>query len=170
MSESNELIKSDDEFLEPDEVERAIISYNPRAFEGVKKEKKQELLKTVSAVMVTTLTSREHSGPLPDPETLHGYNQLIPNGADRVMIMAEKNQEHRHQLQKTVVDKKLSHNRTGQYLGFLIGLVGIGCGTFLAANGNTTVGGIIAGGTVVSLVSVFVIGKKFESKDSSNEN
>ena len=37
--------------------------------------------------------------------------------------------------------------------------------TFLAYSGETTVGGIIAGGTVVSLVSVFVIGKKIQKSD-----
>ena len=36
---------------------------------------------------------------------------------------------------------------------------------FLAYSGEPTVGGIIAGGTVVSLVSVFVIGKRLQKSE-----
>ena len=32
------------------------------------------------------------SGPLPPPWILEGYNQTIPNGANRIMTMAEKGQ------------------------------------------------------------------------------
>jgi len=39
----------------------------------------------------------------------------------------------------------------------------------LAATGATTVGGIIAGGTVISLVSVFVIGKSTQRKSIKDQ-
>lgn len=32
-----------------------------------------------------------HSGPLPPPSDLAQYNDIISNGADRIMAMAEKN-------------------------------------------------------------------------------
>ena len=35
-------------------------------------------------------------GPIPPPGILAGYNNVIPNGADRVIMMAEKEQAHRH--------------------------------------------------------------------------
>lgn len=39
---------------------------------------------------------RTHSGPIPDPDTLERYNQIIPNAANRILEMAEKEQAHRH--------------------------------------------------------------------------
>src|SRR5206468_1881503 len=42
-------------------------------------------------------------GPLPDPGELAAYNQIIPNGADRIMKMAEEQSAHRIGLEKTVV-------------------------------------------------------------------
>lgn len=36
------------------------------------------------------------SGPLPPPQVLDGYDQIITNGADRIMEMAEREQAHRH--------------------------------------------------------------------------
>lgn len=136
-----------------EELEQELIQVNPKIFQGVNKRKKTEILKSVSVSMM-------HSGPLPDPQSLSSYDQLIPNGADRIMKMAEKQQDHRMKIERTAIGRQTFQSFMGQIFGFLIGLAGIGSGTFLAYNGFTTVGTVIAGGTVVSLVSVFVIGRK----------
>ncbi|HEX7002390.1 MAG TPA: DUF2335 domain-containing protein [Trueperaceae bacterium] len=39
-----------------------------------------------------------YSGPLPPAHELAGYDRVIPNGADRIMAMAEREQEHRHKM------------------------------------------------------------------------
>lgn len=136
-----------------DELEQELVQVNPNVFQGVNKKKKTEILKSVSVTMM-------HAGPLPDPQSLSSYDQLIPNGADRIMKMAEKQQDHRMKIESTAIGRQTFQSFMGQVFGFLIGLAGIGSGTFLAYNGFTTVGTVIAGGTVVSLVSVFVIGRK----------
>lgn len=142
------------------QLERELISQNPAIFDGIPSEKKEELLRDISFTMIQ---QKSHSGPLPDAETLIKYNSVIPNGADRIMKMAENQQEHRMIIEKKIIFEQSSQSKLGQWFGLIIGMVGIGCGTFLAYSGETTVGGIIAGGTVVSLVSVFVIGKKIQS-------
>lgn len=147
------------------EIEEDLVKYNPRVFKGVPQEKKIEILQSLSVVSVQ---HKSHSGPLPDAETLIQYNSVIPNGADRIMTMAERQQSHRISLENKLVTSQSNQSKMGQIFGLVIGLVGIGCGTFLAAIGATTVGGIIAGGTVVSLVSVFVIGKSIQRKKSKD--
>lgn len=144
------------------ELEQELTTINPQIFHGVNPKKKEEILKSFSVTMVHL---RSHSGPLPDAETLIQYNSVIPDGADRIMKMAEKQQEHRMELEMKVVTGHSRQSVIGQWFGLIIGLVGIGCGTFLAYSGEPTVGGIIAGGTVVSLVSVFVIGKKLQKSE-----
>jgi uncharacterized membrane protein len=143
--------ENSDDSLE--ELEQELVQVNPKIFHGVNKRKKTEILKSVSVTMM-------HSGPLPDPQSLSAYDQLIPNGADRIMKMAEKQQDHRMKIERTAIGRQTFQSFIGQVFGFLIGLTGIGSGTFLAYNGFTTVGAVIAGGTVVSLVSVFVIGRR----------
>ena len=147
----NQSDESSNENLE--ELEQELVQVNPKIFQGVNKKKKTEILKSVSVTMM-------HSGPLPDPQSLNAYNQLIPNGADRIMKMAENQQNHRMNIERTAIGRQTFQSFMGQIFGFIIGLAGIGSGTFLAYNGFTTVGTVIAGGTVVSLVSVFVIGRK----------
>ena len=143
------------------EIEEDLTSYNPEIFKGVPQKKKLEILRSFS---VLSIQHESHSGPLPDADTLIKYDSVIPNGADRIMKMAENQQTHRMSLENKVVTSQSKQSKLGQIFGLIIGLVGIGCGTFLAATGEPTVGGIIAGGTVVSLVSVFVIGKSIQRK------
>ena len=144
------------------ELEQELIAVNPQIFQGINPKKKEEILRSVS---VTMIQERSHSGPLPDAETLIKYNSVIPDGADRIMKMAEKQQEHRMSIENKVIQSQTKQSGLGQWFGLIIGLVGIGCGTFLAYSGETTVGGIIAGGTVVSLVSVFVLGKRRQKSE-----
>lgn len=49
----------------------------------------------VVEAVVTQITrvQKSHSGPLPDIETLRGYADLIDNGAERIMRMAELEQK-----------------------------------------------------------------------------
>ncbi|EKB56914.1 DUF2335 domain-containing protein [Bergeyella zoohelcum] len=145
------------------ELEQDLLSVNPKIFDGISIKKKQEILRSVS---VTLIQEKMHSGPLPDAESLVKYNSVIPNGADRIMQMAEKQQKHRIEIEKRVILSQNTQGLLGQIFGLVIGLFGISCGTFLAHGGETVVGGLIAGTTVISLVSVFVLGKKRQRKDN----
>jgi uncharacterized membrane protein len=144
------------------ELEKELKSTNPKIFNGINNAKKNEILRSFAIVSVH---ERTHSGPIPDAETLEKYDSVIPNGADRIMKMAENQSEHRISIEKKVVGSQSMQSIIGQIFGFLTGLFGIGCGTFLAYSGESTVGGVIAGGTVVSLVSVFVLGRKRQKQD-----
>lgn len=145
------------------ELENKITNQNPNIFDGINNKKKKELLKLFSTTV--SIQQRTHSGPLPDAETLAQYNSIIPNGADRIMTMAEKQQDHRINIEKTVIKSQNNQSVLGQVFGLIIGIFGIICGTFLAYSGESQVGSIIAGGTVISLVTVFVIGKRKQKKD-----
>ena len=41
-------------------------------------------------------------GPLPPPEILAQYEQILPGSAERIMVMAENQAEHRQSLEETV--------------------------------------------------------------------
>lgn len=143
------------------ELEKDLTTVNPTIFDNISKKKKFEILQSLS---FTLIQEKSHSGPLPDAEMLVQYNSVIPEGADRIMKMAEKQQNHRMQIENKVINSQSLQSKLGQIFGLIIGIVGIASGTYLASIGETTVGGIIAGGTVVSLVSVFVLGKKSQRK------
>ncbi len=56
---------------------------------------------------------------------------------------------------------KLIHiTQTGQILGFIVAICGLGASVMLAWLGAQTAASIVGGATVISLVSAFVLGQK----------
>jgi len=102
------------------------------------------------------------AGPLPPPEYLKGYNEILKNGAERIMSMAEKQSAHRIRIEGFTIQEQLKQSGRGQIFGFILAIVLIGSAIFLALRGYETVASIIAGTTIVGLATVFVIGKKKE--------
>ena len=111
-------------------------------------------------------------GPIPPPQILDKYNQILPGAADRILKMAEKEQSHRHEMQEKLVESQASdfrqdrnEKRLGQIFGFAIGVVSIISGSVTAIQGAPWAGGFIGSAGVVGLVSVFVVGRR-DQQDS----
>ena len=121
----------------------------------------------VIAAMCTTL--KIHQGPLPDPETLRSYDEIIPNGADRVMTMTENQSNHRISIEDKVITGQLKESKLGQIFGVIIGLTAIICGTICILFDHQISGTIIGGVGLTGLVSVFVIGKTMQKRDLKNK-
>lgn len=112
---------------------------------------------------VTTVTAQrvQFEGPLPPPDILSRYDDIQPGFAERIVIMAEKEQGHRHSLESMVVTSSFREAQRGQRYGLLIGVVAIIAGAITAIAGAPVPGSIIGGGGVIGLVSVFVLGRFF---------
>ena len=52
---------------------------------------------SISPARVTTYT--EVSGPIPSPQILQQYNNIVPGAAERIIRMAEKQSDHRMALE-----------------------------------------------------------------------
>ena len=70
-------------------------------------------------------------GPIPPPGILAGYNNVIPNGADRVIKMAEQEQAHRHNIETTIVGKESFEKRVGLVFAFILALSVLGVSSYL---------------------------------------
>jgi uncharacterized membrane protein len=105
----------------------------------------------------------ECSGPLPHPEILDGYDKVLHGSANRILKMAEKQLDHRISIENKLVDGENQSRLLGLVAGFLIATLGLGGAVYLGYNGKTWESGIMSGGTLVGLVTVFV-------KGSSNNN
>ncbi|MCL2659595.1 MAG: DUF2335 domain-containing protein [Acidobacteriaceae bacterium] len=51
------------------------------------------------------------SGPLPPPDVLTQYDQVVPNGAERIMAMAEQQSRHRIELEPRLLTPTLPVRR-----------------------------------------------------------
>jgi len=104
------------------------------------------------------------SGPLPSADELIKYNLANPDAADRIIKMAELQQQHRFGLEINVINKQLKESQRGQLFGFILGLIGLLGSIYSINTGNEISGSILGGGSLTMLVSLFVLGKKEQKK------
>jgi uncharacterized membrane protein len=98
-------------------------------------------------------------GPLPSPEILHHYNQIVPGAADRIIAMAEHDFAHLQSMEKMRLSGMFIERRTGQIFAFILTILTLGSCVWLALTGHDRVAGIIGGATAISLASIFVLGR-----------
>lgn len=105
-----------------------------------------------------------HQGPLPAPEDLEQYSKIAPDLVDRIVKMAEKQQDHRHKCE--VRDQKTIPflMAFGQVLGFILGAITILGGIFLLYNDKSIEGYSVLIGAVVALGGVFLYNKRRDEK------
>ena len=106
------------------------------------------------------------SGPLPSPEMLKKYNEILPNAAERVFRMAERAQDHYEETEKKLVDLEIKKVPKGQNHAFMIAITGIVGAVICAFLGQVTIGSIIGGATLISVVPHFIPGKRKKKEDN----
>lgn len=109
------------------------------------------------------LASVEYSGPLPPPEILAGYGRVVDNGAERIMVMAEREQSHRHELEHRAADAEFYEMRSdricsiiGQISALVVTLSAFGCAALMAIRGYPLAGIFTAGSTIAAIVTAFL--------------
>lgn len=70
--------------------------------------------------------TQQWQGPLPPPAALAQFNQIIPNGAARIMEMVEKEQAHRQAFEMAGLAATRNDTRRGHLIGGAIALSAIG--------------------------------------------
>ena len=106
-----------------------------------------------------------HSGPLPPPHVLAGYESVSPGLADRIVKMAEKQQDHRMELEARVVHSNTQRSSQGLVTGGIVSGLTIAAACYFAYLGQAGWGAGLCGATLVSLVTVFVTGKSSQKKE-----
>jgi uncharacterized membrane protein len=108
---------------------------------------------------------RQWSGPLPQPEALERYNQIVPGAAERIIQMAETQHKHRLEIETNVVNSNIAAQKRGTILGFIVAMTAILGGVFLVYIGKEASGLASIVTALVGLVGVFVYGKNEQKKD-----
>ncbi len=110
------------------------------------------------------------NGPLPPPDILAKYNDVLPGAADRIIAMAEKQAEHRQELEKIAVTSRAGDSRLGVVSGLIIGVVALLVGGYVIGKGHTISGILLGGGSIAGLVGVFVYGTRSSSAERIEKN
>lgn len=109
--------------------------------------------------------SVSYQGILPHPEHLAKLNEIIPNGADRILILTENQSNHRINIESKVISSQIRQSATGQWMAFALVIMAFGLTYLLAISGHDVVAGTIAGTTIVGLAATFLYGKLGQKKE-----
>jgi uncharacterized membrane protein len=119
----------------------------------------------VNSITQAQVQAEFFSGPIPPPSYLARYNDVVPNGADRILGMAEKQSTHRESLEAKVIDGNIRSQRRGQTQAFILALVVILGGIYLMATGKSGWGFAAIITSLTSLVSIFAIGRRQQGNE-----
>lgn len=109
--------------------------------------------------------STSFSGPIPHPDILAKYAEIIPNGADRILTMAENQSRHRQCLEKWAIIGGTVLSHFGVVCACIIALVVSYYGYLLILRGYTITGTIFSGVGLVGLVVAFIYGTRSRKEE-----
>ena len=111
------------------------------------------------------VAAQHFTGPIPPPEMLRRYEELLPGSADRIIAMAEKQSGHRQKLESDVIGANIINERLGMILGFIICILAISGGVYAVMHGKSVEGIAAIITPLAALVAVFVYGKSRQQKE-----
>jgi uncharacterized membrane protein len=112
-------------------------------------EARRELIEVVQ-------TEAMFAGPLPPPQILSGYEQIMPGAAERIFKMAEANNSANIGFAEKSMRHEFVYKVAGLFCG-IIALIGLVAGaTYCASIGANKVAYAMLGVGIVGTVSVFV--------------
>lgn len=114
---------------------------------------------------VRVATSVEISGPIPPPQMLQQYNNIVPDAAERIIRMAEKQSDHRIALERKVINSNVNKSYIGMILAAIIAIYGLYVAKEISINGNPWAAGIIAALDIGGLISVAIYNGAIQKKE-----
>lgn len=93
------------------------------------------------------------------------FNDVVPDGANRIVTMAESQLHHRQSLEAAVITGNISRQRLGQLYAFLLGVLAVGGGIGLIAFDKPTSGLVAIIGAFVTLAGVFIYGRYDQAQE-----
>jgi len=101
----------------------------------------------------------QFAGPLPHPEILQGYENIVPGAAERLLAMVEQQATHRQEMERIVVEGGSRRSWYGLVLGFTLAVLFLVVSTALIVRGHQWAGAVLGSVDLVALVTVFVVGR-----------
>ena len=100
--------------------------------------------------------TRFHSSPLPDAETLSAYAKLIPNGADRIMSLVERQTAHRHRQESADTRQAIR----GHWMAYTLAVALSGAGVYLGLQGHDWLAAALFTTTIGAVITALVVDKR----------
>ncbi|UHD44897.1 DUF2335 domain-containing protein [Aureimonas altamirensis] len=113
---------------------------------------------------MTTITTQEKywAGPLPSPETLADFRELVPDAPERIFKQWEEEADHRRAYENRALDGLIKRDRRGQISAIVFAISALALSAWALYLGHPWISGIVGGGTIASVVGAFLYQRKSE--------
>lgn len=107
------------------------------------------------------------SGPLPRPADFTAYKEVLSNAPERILLMAEKQQQHRIDSEERIIKADIRESIFGQVFAVLLVVLFLAAAVYLGINGHDWLAGIVA--TLSATISaIFYLKSTPSNKDLDN--
>lgn len=100
-----------------------------------------------------------HIGPLPDPETLAGYERIFPGAAERILRQSEDQTRHRQKIERKIAAHNNFQGSFGAVASFLLPITALLVGAYIILQGLSIAG---LGTIMIGIIPIvgYLVGKK----------
>ncbi len=117
-----------------------------------------------------TTKAEAYQGPIPSPEMLRRYEEILPGAAERILRMAEDQAAHRRRIEAVVIPGNAANERRGQFMAFVLAVLFGTLSFILVLEGHDAAGGILGTTAVLGLTSSFLAGRRARDRDLGRKN
>jgi len=117
---------------------------------------KQGRLASQQSNSTKSVAADYHEGPLPSPLVLEKYDLIVPGAAERILAMAEKDQDEFLKLRKFQVRSSTFQVYLGQFFAFLFCIGSLYISYTAIINGQPWAAAILGAMGVASVVASFL--------------
>lgn len=106
------------------------------------------------------LVPQQWAGPLPPPGALSQFDSIIPNGAERIMAMVEREQQHRIDQESAILEATIRDTRRGHWIGGAVSILALaGCVLSVYLGAHPAVSVALVSLPVVAIIQAIVRSK-----------
>lgn len=136
-----------------------VVAELERALQDTPPEKRESVIGAMIA-----LERSSYSGPLPAPEDLKAYKEVMADAPEKIMEMAIRQQEHRCKMEEKLIEASIHESKRGQWMGIALALLFLASAIYLGIEGHDWLAGAIIA-IIASVATIFVLKKEPQEKD-----
>ncbi|WP_164505112.1 DUF2335 domain-containing protein [Companilactobacillus hulinensis] len=106
--------------------------------------------------VISIITSTHFSGPIPRPEILKKYGEIVPEAPRKIIDNSINEAEHRRKFDDMALNATVHENNKRLNLATLVCMTMIICGTVLILNNHEITGGLLAGTTLLGVLGTYL--------------
>jgi len=120
--------------------------------------------KVEQILQVASVIQTYRSGPLPDPEDLRQYENILPGSSERFFTQWESQTKERQSNDRIFLRRAFNQSGVGLWVALAVTMMGIGSAIYLAMSGHDAVAIAVGGPIGLSgLASAFIVGRRKKS-------